>query len=158
MASVGTAPTQASERTQQLNERVAVSKMVAAARTRAGARWFYWIAALSMINSLAVIAGGNFHFVVGLGITSVVDAFARQVGTAGSVLAIIINGFVAGVFALFGYFAVKAQKWAFLLGMGIYLLDGVLLFGARDFLGIAFHAYALFAIYRGYEAAQQIQA
>jgi hypothetical protein len=153
----GTALAQSSERAAQVNERVAVSKMVAAARARAGAKWFYWIAGLSMINSIVVITGGNFHFVVGLGITSVVDGVAKRVGNAGSVLDIIINGFVAGVFALFGTFAVKMQKWAFVLGMALYALDGVLLLGVKDFLSVGFHAYALFAIYRGYTAAKQVQ-
>jgi hypothetical protein len=156
MASAGMAPAQANERAQQVNERLAVSRMVAAGRVRAGAKWFYWIAGLSMVNSLVVIFGGNFHFVVGLGITSVVDAFARRVGSAGSVLAIVINGFVAGVFVLFGSLAVKAQKWAFLLGMALYLLDGLLLVSAKDYLGVAFHAYALFAIYRGYTVTSQL--
>jgi len=154
MASAGMA--QASERAQQVNERMAVSRMVAAGRVRAGAKWFYWIAGLSMINSLVVIFGGNFHFVVGLGITSVVDAFAKRVGSAGGVLDIIINGFVAGVFVLFGAFASKAQKWAFLVGMALYLLDGLLLVSGKDYLGVAFHAYALFAIYRGYTVTRQL--
>jgi hypothetical protein len=155
---VGTAFAQASERVAQESQQIAVSRMVAAARARAGARWFYWIAALSMINSMVVIFGGNFHFVIGLGITSVVDAIAKRVGTAGNVLDLVINGFMAAVFALFGYFGAKAQKWAFLVGMALYAADGMLLLGARDILSIAFHAYALFAIYRGYTAAQQIQA
>ena len=156
MASAGMAPAQASERAQQVNERMAVSRMVAAAQVRAGAKWFYWIAGLSMINSLVVIFKGNFHFVVGLGITSVVDAFARRVGSAGSVLDIIINGFVAGVFVLFATFAVKAQKWAFLVGMVLYLLDGLLLVSVKDYLGVAFHAYALYAIYRGFTVTSQL--
>jgi hypothetical protein len=153
MASTGMAPVQASERAQQVDQRVAVAKMVSAARVRASAKWFYWIAGLSMINSVAVMSGTNFRFVVGLGITSVVDAMARQAGTISSLLDIVINGFVAGVFVLFGYFAVKAQKWAFVVGMGLYALDGLLLLGAKDFLGMGFHAYALFAIYRGLAAA-----
>ena len=153
----GTALAQSSERAAQVDQRIAVSKMVTAARARAGAKWFYWIAGLSMINSIVVITGGNLHFVVGLGITSVVDAMAKRVSSAGSVLDIIINGFVAGIFVLFGYFATKAQKWAFAVGISLYLLDGILLLGTRDFLSIGFHAYALFAICRGYKAAQLVQ-
>jgi len=154
MASIGTAPAQASERMQQVNERAAVAKMVSAGRVSAGAKWFYWIAGLSLINSLVVILGGNFHFVVGLGITSVVDALAKQAGSMGSVLDIVINGFVAGVFVLFGYFAVKGQKWAFLVGMALYVLDGLLLLTVKDYLSVGFHAYALFAIYRGLQAVE----
>ena len=154
---VGTALAQSSERAAQVNERIAVSKMISATRARTGAKWFYWIAGLSMINSIVVITGGNFHFVIGLGITSVVDALAKRAGSAGSVLDIIINGFVAGAFVLFGTFAVKAQKWAFVVGMALYALDGLLLLGVKDVLSVAFHAYALFAIYRGYTAAKLVQ-
>ena len=158
MASVaGTAPAQSSERLAQEDQQLAVSRMVASGRAQAGAKWFYWIAALSMINSMVVLFGGNFHFVIGLGITSFVDALAKRLGSAGSILDIIINGFVAGIFVLFGYFATKAQKWAFAVGISLYLLDGILLLGTRDFLSIGFHAYALFAICRGYKAAQLVQ-
>ena len=153
MASAGTAPAQASERALQESQRAAVAKMVSNARMKAGAKWFYWIAGLSLINSLVVVTGGNFHFVIGLGVTSVVDAMAKQIGGLGSVLDFVINGFIAGVVGVFGYFAVKGQKWAFLVGMGLYALDALLCFGARDFLSAGFHAYALFAIYRGYKSA-----
>jgi len=153
----GTALAQSSERAAQVDQRVAVSKMVTAARARAGAKWFYWIAGLSMINSIVVITGGNLHFVVGLGLTSVVDAVAKRIGSAGSVLDIIINGCVAGVFVLFGVFAVKAQRWAFLAGMAVYAVDGLLLLSAKDYLSAGFHAYALYSIYRGFAVVNQIQ-
>ena len=133
------------------------AQLIAAARARVGAKWFYWIGGLSILNSLVVLFGGNFHFVVGLGITGVVDAVAKQTGSAGPVLDILINGFVAGVFCLFGYFACKLQKWAFFTGMALYALDGLLLLSMQDILGVGFHAYALFAIYRGLTALNQAQ-
>jgi len=156
MASVGMAQATSSERAQQVNERIAVSKMVAAGRVRAGAHWFYWIAGLSCINSLIVITGGSVHFVIGLGISSVVDAMAKRVGNLGTVLDVVINGFMAGVLVLFGLLASKAQRWAFVLGMTLYAADGLLLLAFKDYLAAGFHAYALWAIYRGYQAAQQI--
>lgn len=149
MASAGTVPA-------LTNSRPAVAKLIAAARMRNGAKWFYWIAALSLINSAVVIFGGNLHFVVGLGITEVVDALAKKAGAAGTVLDLVINGFVAGIFFLFGNFAGKAQKWAFVIGMAVYTLDAFLLFAAKDILSVAFHAYVLFAIYRGLAAANQL--
>lgn len=153
----GVALAQSSERTAHVNERIAVSRMIAAAHARAEANWFHWIAGLSLINSIVVIAGVKFHLGIGLGITSVVDAMARRAGSLGAVLDIVVNAFVAAVFVLFGRFAGRAKKWAFLLGMTVYGLDAVLLLGAKDFLGIAFHAYALYAIYGGYTAAKRIQ-
>lgn len=154
----GTALAQSNERVAQVNERIAVSKMMAAGRMRAGAKWFYWIAGLSMVNSAVVIFGGSLHFVVGLGITSVVDALAKRAGNMGSVLDVIINGFVAAGFVLFGYFASKAQRWAFLVGMALYAMDAFLLLGVKDFLSVGFHAYALWAISKGLTASKQIQA
>ena len=41
-----------------------------------GSKWFYWIAGLSIINSVAHLAKGDFSFVIGLGITQIVDAIA----------------------------------------------------------------------------------
>jgi len=145
MASAGTAPA-------TVNNAAMVAKATALARVRVSARWFYWIAGLSLINSAVVIFGGSFHFVVGLGITSVVDALTKQAGSAGIVLDLIINGFVAALFVLFGSCASKAQKWAFLVGLGLYAMDGLLLLIGRDILSVAFHAYALFCIYRGLAA------
>lgn len=129
--------------------------IVAAARVRSGASWFYWIAGLSLINSAVVIFGGNFHFVIGLGLTAVVDALAKSAGNVGSVLDVIINGCIAGVFFLFGSFARKAQKWAFIVGMTVYALDALLLLMVKDILSVGFHAYALYAIYRGFSAIGQ---
>jgi thiosulfate reductase/polysulfide reductase chain A len=41
-------------------------------RLKGAASWFYWIAALSLINSIIVMAGGNWHFIIGMGVTTVV--------------------------------------------------------------------------------------
>ena len=116
MASAGMAAAASSERIQQQNERAAVGKMVAAGRARAGARWFYWIAGLSFVNSLVVISGGSLHFVVGLGITSIVDAAAKRVAGAGTFLDVLINGSVAAVFALLECSLAKRRNGRFCLG------------------------------------------
>ncbi len=114
-----------------------------------GAGWFLAIAGLSIINSVLTMSGANFHFIFGLGITEIVDAIGRQSGTTGSALSLVVNLFIAGVFLLFWNFARRGEKWAFLVGMGLYAVDGLILVPFKDFLGVAFHAYALFRIYSG---------
>lgn len=114
-----------------------------------GAGWFLAIAGLSIINSVLTMSGANFHFIFGLGITEIVDAVGRQSGTTGSALSLVVNLFIAGVFLLFWNFARRGEKWAFLVGMGLYAVDGLILVPFKDFLGVAFHAYALFRIYNG---------
>jgi hypothetical protein len=145
MASTATAPTTATNN-------LAFQKLRAEQIVKAGASWFLWIAGLSIVNSLVGMSGGGLHFIVGLGITQVVDAMARGVGSSGVVLDLIINGFVAGVFLLFWNFAKKGQSWAFMVGMGIYALDALLLLSFKDIFSVAFHAYALFRIYHGLKA------
>jgi hypothetical protein len=153
MASAGTAPAPIGSPEQQ--PAASPAKLIANARVLSGARWFYWIAGLSLVNSIVVIAGGQFHFVVGLGITSVVDGLAKAAGGAGTVLDLVINGTVAGVFFLFGSLASKSHKWAFIVGMVLYGLDALILLAFKDVLSVAFHAYALFAISRGLMAVDQ---
>src|SRR5574340_77246 len=45
------------------------------ARHLNGANWFYWIAGLSVVNSVIVLFGGAWYFLVGLGATQFVDGF-----------------------------------------------------------------------------------
>lgn len=114
-----------------------------------GAGWFLAIAGLSILNSVLAMSGTGFHFIFGLGVTAIVDAIGRQPGTTGSALSLIVNVFIAGLFLLFWNFARRGEKWAFLTGMGLYLVDGLILVPFKDYLGVAFHAYALFRIFNG---------
>lgn len=147
---LGTAPAPATADT-------SVQKLRAQQIVGASASWFLWIAGLSLVNSVIGLAGGNLHFIVGLGITQIVDAIAHSVGAAGIVLDLIINGIVAGVFVFFWHFARKGQKWAFLVGMVLYAADGLLLVLFKDILSVAFHAYALYRMYGGLKALPVLQ-
>lgn len=116
---------------------------------RAGASWFLMVGVLSLINSVLAMSGSGFRFIFGLGIAQYVDMLARQAGQTGFALSLIINGGVAGVFALFWSFARKGEQWAFLVGMGLYVIDALVMLMSQDILAVAFHAYALYRIYRG---------
>ena len=43
-------------------------------RVKSGANWFYWIAALSLVNSIIVMANGQWSFILGLGVTEIENA------------------------------------------------------------------------------------
>lgn len=113
------------------------------------ASWFVTVAALSIVNSVLSMTGASIHFIFGLGITQFVDAVAHQVGSAGYVLDLIINGIIAGVFVLIWKFARKGQGWAWYGGIALYALDGLLLLVFKDFLSAAFHAWALYRMWPG---------
>jgi hypothetical protein len=103
-----------------------------------GANWFFWIAGLSAFYSILALSGFNKYPIFGMGVTMLAGPTA---------------GFIAaGVVGLLGYFARQGQKWAFLIGMALYAMDGIALATNGIYLGLAFHAYALFCIFRGFQA------
>jgi len=116
---------------------------------KGSASWFLMIAGLSMVNSILAMSGASIRFIFGLGVAQIVDSLAHQVGSTGYVLDLIINGIIAGVFVLFWNFARQGQRWAWYLGMGVYVVDGLLLLLFKDYLAIAFHAYALYRMSSG---------
>jgi hypothetical protein len=124
-----------------------------------GANWFYWIAGLSLISSLVLLFGGSLNFLIGLGITQLIDgisiAFAQRVTpNTGAIIraaAVTLNIAIAGVFVLFGYLA-RRRRWSFIVGMIIYTLDGLIFLIVPDFFSIGFHLLALFGLYNGFKA------
>ncbi len=58
----------------------------------------------------------------------------------------------AGVFLLIGYFAKKGSKASYIIGIALYAVDALILLGFQAWLGVAFHAYALFQIWGGFSA------
>lgn len=110
---------------------------IAQAHVVGGARWFYWIVGLSIINSLLAMGGAPIRFVFGLGITQFVPGYVASAA-------------MLALFALCGYFGSKMQKWPFILGGILYLLDGGLCLFHQDYISVAVHAYVLFRIYQGF--------
>lgn len=119
---------------------------------RGGASWFYWIGALSLINTVLALSSAKIQFIFGLGVTQIADYIGQGNGATGAVLTLIVNGFIAGFFAIFGFFGSKGQKWAFIVGMIFYVLDAGLCLLAKDILATAFHGWALFRMYMGMKA------
>ena len=137
-------------------------------RTRvfhAGANWFFWIAGLSIVNSLVAVFEGEWGFIIGLGITQLVDGLALAIaaeasGSAATIIkfvAFVFDVFVAMIFVMFGWMARKRHAWAFVAGMLLYLLDGLLFLLIGDIIGIIFHGVALFFIYGGYAAFKNLR-
>lgn len=132
-------------------------------RLRSGANWFFWIAALSLVNSAVFLFGGSWSFFAGLAVTQVVDGLVVAISGANEfslarVITLGIDVFIAALFAACGVFAGRRQNWAFVAGMILYALDGVLalLFGA--FLSAGFHVFALVMIFKGFSAARELNA
>lgn len=129
-----------------------------ASHLKSGASWFYWIAGLSLINSIAAFAGANFRFIFGLGITQVLDALGTEIGRGGPAIALVLDLVAAGIFVLFGVFAHKMHSWAFIVGMLCFAADTVLVLIFADWLSVGVHVLVLFFLFRGFVACRKLKA
>jgi hypothetical protein len=123
---------------------------------RSGARWFFWIAGLSLVNTLMSRSEKGYAFLIGLGVTQVIDYMGVQMGNPN--IALVVNVVVSGVFALLGYFAWQRQSWSFIVGMIFYALDALVFLPGANWLGLGFHAFVLFWMFRGLKANMQLKA
>lgn len=131
---------------------------------KGGGSWFYWIAALSVINTVTSMVGWDGSFLLGLGFTQLLDGFAKEIGRNAMYVIVPINLIVSGAYVLFGYFSCRAAKWAFVTGIVLYSLDtllvGALLLGPVEsgiIFMLAFHAWALYSMSKGLKAVGLLQ-
>jgi hypothetical protein len=125
-------------------------------RVRRGAGWLLTIAILSGINSLLQVFDQKIHFIFGLGITQVVDAFGKGAGQNGMFIPLAVDGIFVLMLLLCWKSAKAGSQGAFLGGMIAYALDGVLLLVFKAWLDAVVHAYALYMIWQGYAAAREL--
>lgn len=118
--------------------------------------WFFWIAGLSMINSIIAVSGGNWRMIVGLGVTSFADGMSFQSDATAKTISFIFTLMMAGLFVIFGVLAKKFFHWAFIVGMVVYALDGLLLLLIPDYLSVAFHAFVLYLLFTGLSASKKL--
>lgn len=128
------------------------------AQMKSGASWFYWIAGLSLVNSFAAFTGSDWRFILGLGLTQIIDAFGQSVEGAGRIIALVLSLIAAGVLIGFGVLAGKRHTWAFVVGMALFAVDGVIFLLAQDWIGVAFHAFVLYCFFRGLKACRALNA
>ncbi len=134
--------------------RVCAPQPAIPASVRAGARWFFWIVGLTVVDSILTAMGSHLHRFTGLGITALIDEFANHSGRGE--LQIIVDGWVTVGFLYCGYCALEGRKWAFLLGMAAYAVDSAMLAAAGNYLSFAFHAIIFAAIFRGFAALRRV--
>lgn len=134
------------------------------ARGTSGAGWFYWIAALSLVNSVILLSGGDRHFVVGLGVTLIADVVAKEIANQNPEIAMVAKGiafgfdlFVAAIVCLFGWLSRRPILPIFVVGMVLYLLDGLIYVLAGEWLSVGFHAFVLLGMWSGFSAYREMR-
>lgn len=130
-----------------------------------GAQWFWAIAVLSLLNSLIIIAGMQWSFIVGLAITQLVDGVAAALAASVdprpaavfTIIAVMFDVGVVAMFGLFGWLARKGYIWSFYVGMALYGVDGLIFLVIGDWLSLGFHVFALWGMWRGCRALAQLK-
>jgi hypothetical protein len=128
-------------------------------RRGSGGSWFYWIGGASILNSVLNAAGTQWGLAVGLGLTYLIDGLAEGLSNTvrTPIYAFIIDVAIAGGFLLIGRAARRGNLSWYAVGIGLYLLDGLLFVLAEDVLGIAVHAIAVFGLVSGWRAARTLK-
>ena len=109
------------------------------------ARWFWWIAGLSLVNTVLIHSGSETSFVIGLGFTMIADvAFSAL-----KPVAFALDALAIGFFVLMGWLSLRGHFWAFIVGAFVYALDGLIYLKFGDMMPFGFHLFALFFIVRG---------
>ncbi len=109
-----------------------------------GARWFWWIAGLSLVNTILIHSGSNTSFVIGLGFTLLADSLLQAIKPVAFAIDLVALGF----FFAMGRFALRGHLWAFVTGIVFYLLDALIYLYFQDWMPVAFHGLALFYLIR----------
>jgi hypothetical protein len=150
MSSTGTALAPTTPQTP--NQALVEQRLHLQSRVRSGAGWLMAVAGFSVINSTLVFFNANLHFIVGLGITQIADGIGKRAGSGGAIAGFVVSLFMAALFGVFGKFARDEKQWAFLAGMAIYGLDGLIFLAFGQMLDLAFHVFAIYCMFQGLRA------
>ena len=132
-------------------------------RVESAANWFYWIAGLSLVNTLVNMLGSDWGFAIGLGISQILIGIANEPFGSAGVSSIFNDVLWAGSFAAAGFFAVcgwlagRPSVLAFAAGIAVFALDSLIFLIGGDWIGLVFHVLALFFLSSGFLAARGVR-
>ena len=117
-------------------------------RIQYAGNWWYWIAGITIVNTVLLFSHSTWGFAIGTGITDVVYGFTT-VYPGFLVPGVVIEIMIVGLIGLWGYLCQRGMLWAFWVGLILYGVDTVLEVLMKQWIGAAFHAYAIYSIYQG---------
>jgi hypothetical protein len=122
-----------------------------------GAYWFFWLAILSVINSLIVYFYNIPNTPIALGITQWIDGTQSGIKSSLTEGWLVIDLLIAAALAGFGLLARRGSDIAFVVGIFLYLIDAFLMIGMRDFFGFGVHLIGVFFLFKGLLASRHIR-
>ena len=125
-------------------------------RYKSGANWFYWIAGLTLVTSILSYSGADWRFLISLGTTQVIDALSVELGGSAQTIAMVLDVILAGIFVVFGVLANKKLLWAYILGMAVFVIDGLVSMLVQDWIGVIAHVVVLVFMVPGFLAGRKL--
>lgn len=119
---------------------------------RSGASWFFWVGALSLINSIIVTFEGDWGFALGLELTYLIGFASQAWGASGPWIGMGVNIFLSLLMLGFGVAGWQRKFWPYVIGMALYAGDFILTFFTMQILSMVIHGLALFYFYKGLRA------
>ncbi len=113
-------------------------------RINRSANWFFGLAILSVTNTLLLMLPGT-TLIIGFGITALTYASTMGKGTLAILFMSLVTLAVTALFIILGICGRRKHRWAFVTGLTVYAIDGLLLILVQDWYSIAFH-FALFIL------------
>jgi hypothetical protein len=127
-------------------------KSAALAQAAAAASWFFWIAGITVVNTIIFHAGSNRAFMLGLGSGQISDAVGADLGSIGKIVSLVFDLIAVGTFVGLGILGGKGKRWALILGVVFYTIDTLIILASKEWLGLALHGYAIMRIWPGMAA------
>ncbi len=124
---------------------------------RRGGSWFYWVAALSLINSIIALSGGRVTFLAGLAVSQIADGVVHRLGFAEPSFSIGLDVVIAAFLCGFGYLSSHGSRAALVTGMILYALDGIIFLSLSAYLPALFHGYVLFRMATEWKARMKLE-
>jgi CHASE2 domain-containing sensor protein len=97
---------------------------------------------------------------ISLGVTQIIDGVAEAISAEGGggakVVALVVSLLISAVFVIFGWLANQKMLWAYIVGMVLFGLDGLLSLVAQDWIGVIAHGVVLFFLFRGFQAGRDL--
>ncbi len=119
---------------------------------KSGANWFFWIALLSLADTLLLARLVHWRPLFRLAAPRLVHLLLSRNGSISHIPAIAVELVAAAALAAIALAARRGITAAFFLGAFAYGVDTVLLLGAGEWLPVLFHLIALYAVLRGMRA------
>jgi len=119
---------------------------------RNGGNWFFWVAALTLINTIAVTMGSEWGFALGLQLTYFIGLTADIWGAYGKWIALTGNVLLVAAFIWFGIAGYSRQYVPYFIGVFLYAGDCILSLFSFHIFTIVLHFVALYYMGSGLKA------